>query len=367
MKRILASKTGRSFAVCAVIVLIIFGPKYAQQHFRTRPVTLSQPEFSPIVRTSVPLLDSQSVENSRPRDVSSPNDSLRNETPPQQLTNGSSPANSSAQLLDSESPTVNSSANELPAPSSAGKTNTSQRRIVLTTTNSGFLDFTENFLLSIVQTGVHPNVTIITEDEETYRVLSETGDKRYPGLQLIKPDGRLPSKGEAIDFGTEEYVNFINRRPKYVLSFIQQGFDVFFIDVDTFWVRNPFPYFQGNFDVAFIRDEPKWGNFNGGCIYYRPTERTVQLLKRWIEAMETQKVHKQDQAVLNEIVRQRNVSSKLRIKQLFERNFPSGRLYVKGNNTCFDMSDAVVFHASWIAGHEKKMAMMQKCRMWLKN
>ncbi|XP_022100066.1 UDP-D-xylose:L-fucose alpha-1,3-D-xylosyltransferase 3-like [Acanthaster planci] len=358
--KLLSGKTRLSLAACAVLVVIIFSTKQVQRLHPWNPRTIATSE--PLVTDRKnPRLDS--METPRLPVISSVSDGFTGPTAAHQPANGNPRVNPHQDLLDSGSSRSKSPAH---APASGSSSHsTPQRRVVLTTTNSGFLDFTENVLRSIVQTGAPANMTIVAEDEEAFRVLSETGDKMYQGLHVIKPEsGELPSKGAAIDFGTNEYVNFINRRAKYVLGFIQQGFDLFFVDVDTYWFRDPFPYFEGDFDVALIRDSPKWGPYNGGCMYYRPTERTVQLLKTWIRAMETQTKHEQDQAILNQIIRKKKVP-RLRIRHLLDKNFPGGRLYATRNNTCFDMSEAVVFHATWIPGHDKKMEMMKKCGMWL--
>ncbi|XP_038044636.1 uncharacterized protein LOC119719299 [Patiria miniata] len=238
------------------------------------------------------------------------------------------------------------------------------RRIVLLVTNQGFLDFTDNLLRSIEKSGCHPNITIVAEDQASFQNLSSRQDG---GPLVIKPPdfNSRPQEQDALDFGVVDYVKFINRRPKYVLDFIQRGFEVFFVDSDAYWFKDPSPYFQGDFDVAYAKDSPH--DFNAGVGYYKPTPNTVKFLEFWIQQMTAQaksKKPKADQDVMKMIIRSKHIRN-LRVKGLNQESFPCAKHFSKTNECDNYTSESAVFHAAYLPGHDKKKAMFQQCNLWL--
>ncbi|XP_038073818.1 UDP-galactose:fucoside alpha-3-galactosyltransferase-like [Patiria miniata] len=239
-----------------------------------------------------------------------------------------------------------------------------ERKIVLTTTNSGFLDFTQNMLLSIQRVGIHPEVVVICEDTATYKTLRLNDSY---GVHVLKPTNAIPEAGEALSFGVHDYVTFINNRPKYTHEFIKQGFEVFFIDSDTFWFNDPFPYFKGDqYDVAFMRDYRRV--FNAGVGFYRPTNRTEYFLRFWIWILETQPKHRQDQHVLNYLLSSK-LNAGIKVRSLSFQVFPTGKiLYDWDHEVCRNVTKkTALFHAAFIANHDNKKKVFDICKIWLLN
>ena len=229
------------------------------------------------------------------------------------------------------------------------------------------MDFTKNLLLSIMKTGTHPNVTVVAEDDASFKALTAVP---YTGLQILTPDmvgmpsGVLTRGSQAaLEFRTPDYLKLVNRRPTYILDFVQRGYEVFFIDADMVWFADPFPYFTGDFDFALPEDHPK--DYNCGVVYFRPTDRTLEFLKLWIWVIENRKGPKQDQLVMNEIIRSGLVRD-LKIKVLSGANFLDGRSIVGRRKVCRKITKQMaVFHASFLIGPTRKRHMFSKCKLWL--
>ncbi|XP_022084717.1 UDP-D-xylose:L-fucose alpha-1,3-D-xylosyltransferase 1-like [Acanthaster planci] len=242
-----------------------------------------------------------------------------------------------------------------------------QRRastVVLTTTNNAFLDMTENWLASIRRTRACPNITVVAEDQQAYRFLSR---KAVVGLHIQQTGSGL-STAKKLVFNTKEYKKFVNKRQRYILRFLEQGWEVLFSDVDTFWLRDPFPFLQGNFDMALEVDEyrqkGKKGSFYcAGFVYFRPTERTLRFVREWIRFMEADEKLRPDQVVMNLLIAEKKVP-RLKLQVLNSDRFPNGKLFF--NETWRrDKRGIVVVHNNWIIGHDPKVERFRNNSMWL--
>ncbi|XP_038073989.1 UDP-D-xylose:L-fucose alpha-1,3-D-xylosyltransferase-like [Patiria miniata] len=217
-------------------------------------------------------------------------------------------------------------------------------RLVLTTSNEKLVDFTENLLRSIEKTKTYPVLIVDAEDETSLRALS---NHTYPKLH----------------FRNSHDVSKL----KLLLEYLQLGLEVFYVNADAYWFRDPFPYFEGSFDFALTKDRPRvW---NVGLGYYKPTHRTLQFLKRWIELLETTKGSK-EQDILNKLLSSRYIPD-LKIRLLNSENFPNAGyffpMYPALEKCRIDTSDTIVFFAEYIANHTEKKTALQKCKMWINN
>lgn len=50
------------------------------------------------------------------------------------------------------------------------------------------------------------------------------------------------------------FFNFTSRRPRHLLQILELGYNVMYNDVDMVWLKDPFPYLQGEHDVYFTDD-----------------------------------------------------------------------------------------------------------------
>ena len=235
--------------------------------------------------------------------------------------------------------------------------------IVLTTTNAGFLDVTENMLESIKITRACPNITVIAEDKESYQALS-TRAKSQPGLHVqITDSGETTS--EKLMVNTAVYNQLVNKRPAYVLSFLEKGYEVLFIDGDTYWFRDPFEDFQGNFDIAMHNEYPSnQMGFCDGFAYYRPTENTLLFVKQWVRLLKTSKKGIPDQLVMHHLISGNKIPG-LKIKTLNPYNYPDGKKYFLTKGWRDLHNNTTVLHLSYILGHNNKVTKLKKYSMWV--
>ncbi|KAF7025422.1 hypothetical protein CFC21_037596 [Triticum aestivum] len=110
----------------------------------------------------------------------------------------------------------------------------------------------------------------------------------------------------ANSFMTKSYLELIWARLEVPQRILQLGYNYLSTDVDVMWLRNPFRHISLYADVAMSTDR-FYGNAedlqnvgNGGFYYIRSTNRTVEMLSRWLAAR-SRFPSAHDQGVLNEI------------------------------------------------------------------
>ncbi|XP_038075389.1 UDP-D-xylose:L-fucose alpha-1,3-D-xylosyltransferase 1-like [Patiria miniata] len=240
--------------------------------------------------------------------------------------------------------------------------------VVLTSTNAGFLKLTENLLESIKRTTSSANITLIAEDEQSYSYLTNRSEL-YPGLRVQMTDTGLTTSKKLL-IGTKTYKQFIKKRARYILQFLQSGVAVLFADSDTFWVKDPFKDFEGEFDFAAHNEEkpPKRPIFCAGFAYYRPTENTLRLVKEWVQLLDTTDRNTMDQVVLNRLINreiQKEVPG-LKIKTLDPNQYPDGRLDYRIPGWKEPRYDEItVVHLSYIRGYNAKVQKFRELGWWL--
>ncbi|XP_038047357.1 UDP-D-xylose:L-fucose alpha-1,3-D-xylosyltransferase-like [Patiria miniata] len=235
--------------------------------------------------------------------------------------------------------------------------------VVLTTTNAGFLDVTENMLESIKRTRACPNITVIAEDEPSYQRLTQRIQSQ-PGLHVQRtPIGVTVSK--SLKLHSRKYNRLVRRRPRYILDLLKKGYDVLFVDSDTFWFKDPFKDFQESFDIAMHNDDVNITIFCAGFAYYRPTENTLRFVTEWLRLLDKEKQPKTgDQSTMNKLI-SRKLIPKLKIKTLNETNYPDGRKYFLQAGWREAHSDTTVLHLTFIFGHDAKVAKLKEFGFWL--
>ncbi|XP_033645997.1 UDP-D-xylose:L-fucose alpha-1,3-D-xylosyltransferase MGP4-like isoform X1 [Asterias rubens] len=243
-------------------------------------------------------------------------------------------------------------------------TNKSCDTMVLTTTNTGFLDITENMLESIKRMVVPPNITIIAEDDKSYKVLSQRA-KTQPGLSIKKTNSGKTTSSH-LELNSEPFNNFVNKRPDYILKFLEMGYRVLFVDADSFWIRDPFVDLSGKyFDVAFRNElNPPKAEFCAGFALYRPTEGALQLVRSWVFSLTMNGGRASDQRLLNRLIATSDIPG-LRVRTLDPLKYPDGKRYSQEEWRRRHRESVNVLHLSFIIGHEKKVAALKKFGLWI--
>ncbi|XP_038076419.1 UDP-D-xylose:L-fucose alpha-1,3-D-xylosyltransferase MGP4-like [Patiria miniata] len=248
-------------------------------------------------------------------------------------------------------------------------------RMVLTTTNAAYLEMAENMLTSIqlVRTPSFPNVTVIAEDEQSYEYMTNL-TKFHQGLIVQKTKaGMTSSENLKVKTKEHQYQQFVKRRPRYVLEFLEKGYDVLFADADTFWRKNPFndDDFKGDFDIAAHDevDRPKTPLFCAGFVYYRPTNNTISLVREWVKLLDTTDKNTLDQFVFNSLINReldKNVTGGLKMKTLDPVKYPDGKLYYRVPGWRDEhINQTIVMHFNFLHELDSKVEKIKKLGWWL--
>ncbi len=238
---------------------------------------------------------------------------------------------------------------------------------IVTSTNAGFLDFTENWLMSLERIGLKYNVSIIAEDAITYRFLS-TNYKR-DNVQILATSNDFTST-KPLQFLSKEYKALVNRRAEYLLHFLEKGWDVLAADVDAYWFRDPIELIRGAYDVYDL-----WVSMGADetrpcpCLMYLKSKpNVIQMVKYWSARLKQFHGKENDQEALGEILkRYRSMSSghQLMVAELDTKLFPTGEVFFKPRWWTAHGKRVYVAHANRIGNHDKKVAMFREYKLWL--
>ncbi|XP_059279724.1 uncharacterized protein At4g15970-like [Lycium ferocissimum] len=117
---------------------------------------------------------------------------------------------------------------------------------------------------------------------------------------------------EGVDFSkeayfmTHDYLKMMWRRIDFLKDVLEMGYNFVFTDADVMWFRNPFPHFYEDADFQIACDhflgnpEDVENRPNGGFLFVRSNNRSIEFYKFWYTSRETYPdLHDQD--VLNNI------------------------------------------------------------------
>nr|KJB24628.1 hypothetical protein B456_004G154200 [Gossypium raimondii] len=180
-------------------------------------------------------------------------------------------------------------------------------------------------------------------------------------------------------------INLALRRPQHLLKILELGYNVMYNDVDMVWLRDPFPYLEGNHDVYFTDDMAavkalnhshdlpppgkKGRTYICSCmIFLRPKDGAKLVMKKWIEELQAQPWSKakkaNDQPAFNWALNK--TAGLVDLYLLPQAAFPTGGLYFK-NQTWVQQTKGmhVIIHNNYIIGFEKKIKRFQDYGLWL--
>ncbi|XP_054756801.2 uncharacterized protein LOC129262837 [Lytechinus pictus] len=242
------------------------------------------------------------------------------------------------------------------------------KRMILATTNSGFLHFTKNWLESLKRSGVQDRIVIVAEDAASFKAINAFTD--YPSLEVkLAADAKHHKEG-VLKFSSEGYLKFVNKRPSYISHFLKKGFDVLFSDVDIVLLQDPFPHFDDDLDVTLQMDVWKKDNHNhsdvfcAGFVYYQSTNATREFLKRFMERIAADP-KTPDQVILNRLLRERDIKKMVRIHPMNGDLFVSGRYYFDQSwRALHTEQQPVMIHNNWIKNSASKVKRFKELGLW---
>ncbi|KAH0914749.1 hypothetical protein HID58_029195 [Brassica napus] len=169
--------------------------------------------------------------------------------------------------------------------------------------NSTFDVFLESFRIGNGTSKLLPHIVVMCLD-----------DKAYSRCLDVLPRRCILLRTAGVDFSVEnrymvgDYVKMMWRRIKFLGSLLKLGYNFLFTDMDTIWLRDPFPRLVADVDFQAACNLFFNGNFsdrqhnevNGGFKFVTANHRTIKLYKYWYKSR-LRFPGKHDQDVLNYI------------------------------------------------------------------
>ena len=225
--------------------------------------------------------------------------------------------------------------------------------VIIMALNNGYLDFFLNWFASYKKLNLTVPIVLIAEDKVVYDKVAKLD---IDIITII--ESNYTKINQTVIFQSKQFMDLTLRRHTYVLSYLLAGRDVIFSDTDTVWLKNPIPYFTGEYDIWMQYDTPEI--LCPGTMAVISTKETIEFFQKLTKGLA--KYEYSDQPFLNDKLKK----SKLRIRGLDTGLFPSGKLYFQFF-TKKQKSGVAVVHNNWIRGHDKKVNRFKKFNLWFVN
>ncbi len=239
-----------------------------------------------------------------------------------------------------------------------------ENRLTVVGVSSDYMDTFDLWYRHAVNESGIQNFVIVSLDEPSYQLLHA----RFPERTLL-PSFVNGSVLRHAKYGNQEFTAIVSSRPEFISTFLKMGYDVFYIDIDTIIVRNPFPLFaelvhKENADFLIADDShglrSDTENMCTGIFFARSCQNCIELMHRWRDTIAKNGVI--DQTAFNHIFLDlKSENSSLRLLVLDKLRFPNGYIILNGQyNWTINPEGPFVVHANYIAGHDIKMHYLTK-------
>jgi hypothetical protein len=271
--------------------------------------------------------------------------------------------------------------------------------VLLLLATDGYADMLENFLCSVQATSrdySSGSNRVIIVGRHTDHAVSNIADsfEAFFYSERIVPDfhGCNKLQDGAFEFGLACYQQQVLSRTKVALYLLWFGYAPLIADIDAVWARNPFEDMRTKsgsstlqlLNIPEVERESKAfkvdvvsvldGNEICGCfVYLRPSYRTISFWSKVADlhsglVFETpaRDFFDSEQKLLTKLILNREYSSRLVVKILSARSFPSGYDYFNLNCCRPNETDpgAAVIHNNYIIGIDAKRARFQRHSLW---
>ncbi|XP_060603234.1 uncharacterized protein LOC132756235 [Ruditapes philippinarum] len=183
------------------------------------------------------------------------------------------------------------------------------------TVNDGYFDFFQNWIHFYNKLQLNFPLIVIAEDDDVFLKLHQLNAQSV--FTLVR--SWRNSLRSAVVYGSKEFNELASGRPTYILTYLETGTNILYTDTDSVWLQDPFPYFQGPFDMWMQVDGP--GNLCTGLMAIKSNNESIKLMRLWEAALK--KRLDIDQTVFNQVF----TNSTIHLKPLDRNLFPSGNLY----------------------------------------
>ncbi|XP_060593891.1 uncharacterized protein LOC132748327 [Ruditapes philippinarum] len=221
---------------------------------------------------------------------------------------------------------------------------------ILLTVNNAYFDFFQNWHLAYSKLNINYPIIIVAEDVLVYEKLKPFQSESV----TIEKSGHEDVKKSAA-YGSKEFSKLVSQRPTHILRHLTKGVNILYSDIDMVWLKNPFPYFKGDFDMWIELDSIN--NYCTGLMAIKSNKNCLRLIKTWQNSLQLKQ--EIDQTAFNKVVNKAPIN----ISILDNRIFPTGQQYF-GTLTDKQRALAIVVHNNWIVGQTAKLERFKKYKLW---
>jgi hypothetical protein len=256
-----------------------------------------------------------------------------------------------------------------------------QKRLVVVAANAGYVDFADNYAQSLERLGV-TNYVFVPLDLAAYKTLK----KAYPGHTLplfpgISKEENEEQKqknndGAASAFGSKAFQKITAGRPSFLRAFLEQGYTVFYNDIDMVWKQNAWNVLEEHnnnnkqhTNANHVNESYTAMLWRDGevqlcsCLMYlTPVPSSFQILDQWATEIATD-AYANDQPAFQEAIKKLEIyghdepstSNPLVAVWPNDKQFPFGKQYFTDSPVeVEDWRDVVIIHNNWIVGKKQK-------------
>ena len=199
-------------------------------------------------------------------------------------------------------------------------------------------------------------------------------------------------------YGSIEFQRLTATRPLFLKRILEQGYTVFYNDIDMVWRQNAWPVLDRllaneespnhndtTMESILWHDGPR--EFCSCLLYLPPNALAHDILQAWQDEISTQQ-YNNDQPALNKALQKRKYVSLITLQAKHERirvvpnagQFPHGKLYFHNATTMHrhhkkqqnhqqqqqqqQDDDVVIVHNNWIRGKRAKRRRWEDAGLW---
>jgi hypothetical protein len=232
--------------------------------------------------------------------------------------------------------------------------------------NYGVIELAKNHIKSLRECGINNHCSYVT-DEESLIELTALG---YPVVYVKNTQ----TNKDNFNFGTVDFNNMSFLRYYIIHTLLEQGIDVWYLDVDTVVLKNVIPIYldlkqENNCDICFQTDLNMPCT---GCMLLFAKEKTKQFIKIIIQNKTNQT---NDQILVGAILRQnQNI---IKYGEFSHFTFPNGVMFIGHDfvnvpeylvniktEYMNKRNETYLVHANWMIGDETKKNAFNKYGLW---
>mmetsp|Transcript_40512 Transcript_40512/g.114752 ORF Transcript_40512/g.114752 Transcript_40512/m.114752 type:complete len:347 (+) Transcript_40512:306-1346(+) len=247
--------------------------------------------------------------------------------------------------------------------------------VLVTTVTWAYIDFFENWWCSLKRIQPEPpdvRFLVFANDLRSRDYLRNHGVAVVLNPALLAAGEHNPGEdGQEMSWASSAYTNLMGERTKFLLTVLEEGYNVLTFDIDAVWEKNPLGFLDRRYDLVVVQEVPysklTTDGVHGmevcGCfLYLVNTPTTRALMTETVHFFSKPQFSFNEQKVLGYLLQYRQGTpwEGVRMKFLPKPEFPNGREYYGYSHEGahpYDQAtreEVVVLHNNWVQGHSTK-------------